>query len=80
MEKKFRVLLVYPCRDIDSQVRTQFSQEQIHGLVLFGRGQAFERRIGADEPGVIVLQLPIGERKVVCVTANPESGRDTVPQ
>src|SRR5437763_4192863 len=35
MTKKFRVLLVYPCRDIDSQVRTQFSQEQIHGLVLW---------------------------------------------
>ncbi len=33
--KKFRVLLVYPCRDIDSQVRTQFSQERIHGLVLW---------------------------------------------
>ena len=35
MAEKFRVLLVYPCRDIDSQVRTQFSQEQIHGLVVW---------------------------------------------
>src|SRR5436190_476109 len=35
MAKKFRVLLVYPCRDIDSPVRTQFSQEQVHGLVLW---------------------------------------------
>jgi radical SAM superfamily enzyme YgiQ (UPF0313 family) len=35
MSRKFRVLLVYPCRDIDSQVRTQFSQEQIHALVMW---------------------------------------------
>jgi radical SAM superfamily enzyme YgiQ (UPF0313 family) len=35
MAKKFRVLLVYPCRDVDSKVRTQFSQEQIHGLVIW---------------------------------------------
>ena len=34
-DKKFRVLLVYPCRDVDSRVRTQFSQEQIHGLVMW---------------------------------------------
>jgi radical SAM superfamily enzyme YgiQ (UPF0313 family) len=32
---KFRVLLVYPCRDVDSQVRTQFSQEQVHGLLVW---------------------------------------------
>jgi radical SAM superfamily enzyme YgiQ (UPF0313 family) len=30
-----RVLLVYPCRDVDSHVRTQFSQEQIHGLLVW---------------------------------------------
>jgi radical SAM superfamily enzyme YgiQ (UPF0313 family) len=35
MADKFRVLLVYPCRDIDSRVRTQFSQERIHGLILW---------------------------------------------
>jgi hypothetical protein len=35
MAAKFRLLLVYPCRDVDSNVRTQFSQEQIHGLVLW---------------------------------------------
>jgi radical SAM superfamily enzyme YgiQ (UPF0313 family) len=35
MPHKFRVLLVYPCRDKDSQVRTQFSQEQIHGLLVW---------------------------------------------
>jgi radical SAM superfamily enzyme YgiQ (UPF0313 family) len=35
MAKKFRVLLVYPCRDIDSQVRTQFSQEQVLGRVIW---------------------------------------------
>ena len=35
MSTKFRVLLVYPCRDIDSRVRTQFSQERIHGLLLW---------------------------------------------
>jgi radical SAM superfamily enzyme YgiQ (UPF0313 family) len=33
--RRFRVLLVYPCRDIDSQVRTQFSQEQIHSLLVW---------------------------------------------
>ena len=35
MANKFRVLLVYPCRDVDSQVRTQFSQEQVHGLLVW---------------------------------------------
>lgn len=35
MPHKFRVLLVYPCRDVDSQVRTQFSQEQVHGLLVW---------------------------------------------
>src|ERR1700674_3463668 len=35
MAKKFRLLLVYPRRDPDSQVRTQFSQERIHGLLLW---------------------------------------------
>ena len=35
MSAKFRVLLVYPCRDIDSRVRTQFSQERIHALLLW---------------------------------------------
>jgi len=35
MRRKFRLLLVYPCRDIDSPVRTQFSQEQIHGLLMW---------------------------------------------
>jgi radical SAM superfamily enzyme YgiQ (UPF0313 family) len=35
MATKFRVLLVYPCRDIDSQVRTQFSQEQVLGRVIW---------------------------------------------
>src|SRR5262245_14446983 len=35
MSRKFRLLLVYPCRDIDSPVRTQFSQEQIHGLLMW---------------------------------------------
>ena len=35
MPHKFRVLLVYPCRDVDSRVRTQFSQERIHGLLLW---------------------------------------------
>jgi radical SAM superfamily enzyme YgiQ (UPF0313 family) len=35
MPHKFRVLLVYPCRDVDSGVRTQFSQERIHGLLLW---------------------------------------------
>lgn len=29
------MLLVYPCRDVDSQVRTQFSQEHIHRLLLW---------------------------------------------
>lgn len=35
MSRRLRVLLVYPCRDIDSQVRTQFSQEHIHRLLLW---------------------------------------------
>src|SRR5581483_7603076 len=35
MTRKFRLLLVYPCRDIDSNVRTQFSQENMHGLLLW---------------------------------------------
>ena len=35
MTPKFKVLLVYPCRDVDSHVRTQFSQERIHGLLLW---------------------------------------------
>ena len=35
MPGTFRVLLVYPCRDIDSRVRTQFSQERIHGLLIW---------------------------------------------
>jgi len=35
MANRFRVLLVYPCRDIESRVRTQFSQERIHGLLLW---------------------------------------------
>lgn len=35
MSRKFRVLLVYPCRDADSRVRTQFSQERVHGLLLW---------------------------------------------
>jgi hypothetical protein len=35
MAHKFKVLLVYPCRDVDSHVRTQFSQERIHGLLLW---------------------------------------------
>jgi hypothetical protein len=35
MSAKLRVLLVYPCRDIDSRVRTQFSQERIHALLLW---------------------------------------------
>jgi hypothetical protein len=33
--KRFRVLLVYPCRDVDSHVRTQFSQERVHALLLW---------------------------------------------
>src|SRR5581483_6467921 len=35
MAEKLRVLLVYPCRDAESQVRTQFSQEQVHGLLIW---------------------------------------------
>jgi Radical SAM superfamily len=35
LTKRFRVLLIYPRRDPDSQVRTQFSQERIHGLLLW---------------------------------------------
>jgi len=35
MAKKHRVLLVYPCRDADSRIRTQFSQEQIHRLLFW---------------------------------------------
>ena len=35
MPAKFRVLLVYPKRDPESGVRTQFSQEHIHGLLLW---------------------------------------------
>ena len=35
MPGRFRVLLVYPCRDIDSHVRTQFSREHVHGLLLW---------------------------------------------
>jgi hypothetical protein len=35
MPHQLRVLLVYPCRDKDSQVRTQFSQEQIHSLLVW---------------------------------------------
>jgi hypothetical protein len=35
MASKFRVTLVYPRRDPDSQVRTQFSQEHMHGLLLW---------------------------------------------
>ncbi len=35
MTNHLRVLLVYPCRDIDSSVRTQFSQERIHELLLW---------------------------------------------
>jgi Radical SAM superfamily len=31
--KTLRVLLVYPCRDVDSRVRTQFSQERVHQLL-----------------------------------------------
>src|SRR5471032_3007788 len=33
MQKRMRILLVYPKRDPESQVRTQFSQEKIHGLL-----------------------------------------------
>ena len=33
--RPLRVLLVYPCRDVDSRVRPQFSQERIHGLILW---------------------------------------------
>lgn len=35
MSANLRVLLVYPRRDIDSRVRTQFSQERIHQLLLW---------------------------------------------
>src|SRR3984893_2033835 len=35
VSQKLRVLLVYPRRDVDSQVRTQFSQEHIHRLLLW---------------------------------------------
>src|ERR1041385_5018176 len=35
MASKFRVLLVYPKRDPASRVRTQFSQEHMHGLLLW---------------------------------------------
>src|SRR5579871_173084 len=35
MADKFRVLLVYPKRDPASNVRTQFSQEHVHGLLLW---------------------------------------------
>ena len=35
MTTRFRVLLIYPCRDNTSQVRTQFSQERIHGLLVW---------------------------------------------
>jgi hypothetical protein len=35
MTTRLRVLLVYPCRDADSNVRTQFSQERVHGLLLW---------------------------------------------
>jgi hypothetical protein len=35
MSPKLRVLLVYPRRDPDSAVRTQFSQERIHELILW---------------------------------------------
>jgi hypothetical protein len=35
MSKRLRVLLVYPSRDPDSVVRTQFSQERVHGLLLW---------------------------------------------
>ena len=35
MANKFRVLLVYPKRDPESKVRTQFSQEHMHGLLLW---------------------------------------------
>ncbi len=35
MTPQLRVLLVYPCRDVDSSVRPQFSQERIHGLLLW---------------------------------------------
>jgi len=35
MTHKFRVALIYPRRDPDSQVRTQFSQEHMHGLLLW---------------------------------------------
>src|SRR5262249_47226243 len=35
MANKFRVALIYPRRDPDSQVRTQFSQEHMHGLLLW---------------------------------------------
>jgi hypothetical protein len=35
MANKFRVMLVYPKRDPDSGVRTQFSQEHVHGLLMW---------------------------------------------
>ena len=35
MLPKFKVLLVYPKRDPESGVRTQFSQEHVHGLLLW---------------------------------------------
>lgn len=35
MAAKFRVMLVYPRRDPDSPVRTQFSQEHMHRLLLW---------------------------------------------